>query len=291
MACPLSVIVPAYNAAPWLGRCLDALLGQELPGLEIILVDDASTDVTPAIGRRYAATYPERVRFLTQPRNMGPGEARNAGLALAQGEYLGFADADDVPAPDMFLSLFEAARAAGAQAAVCGMRVAAGAQTRVFLPEDVGSSGDLLGDSVLLSSPWNKIYQRAFIEAKGIRFPKARMAEDMAFAFKAMACEPKLARVNRALYTYIKHDSCVTLDMSKRRDALISLADLKKYLKRHGLFDKYKGHYRKIFFLHLFYYPACLLILDALLKGKNRRRTLKQAPRYFYELLKFLLRS
>lgn len=291
MTCPLSVIVPAYNAAPWLARCLDALLGQELRGLEIILVDDASTDATPDIGRRYAAAYPGRVRFLAQPRNMGPGSARNAGLALAQGEYLGFADADDVPDPKMFLRMYEAARPASAQVVVCGMRIVSGKEIRILLPEHIRCPRDLLRDNNLLSSPWNKIYQRAFIEAKGIRFPASRMSEDMAFAFKAMACEPRLACVNKALYAYIKHEFCVTLDMSKRRDALLSLADLKEYLIQHALYDKYASYYRKAFFLHLFYYPACLLLLDALLKGNNRRRTLRQAPGYFYELLKFLVRS
>ena len=185
----------------------------------------------------------------------------------------------------------QAARAACAQVAVCGMRVAAGAQTRVFLPGHMRSARDLLAHNVLLPSPWNKIYQRAFIEAKGIRFPEARMAEDMVFAFKALAWEPRLACVNTALYTYIKHDSCLTLDMSKRRDALISIADLKNYLKIYNIFDRYKDHFRKICFLHLFYYPGCLVILDALVKGKNRWRTLGQAPGYVYELLKFLIRS
>ncbi|WP_165176640.1 glycosyltransferase [Desulfovibrio sp. ZJ369] len=291
MTCPLSVIVPAYNAAPWLARCLDALLAQELRGLEIILVDDASTDATPDIGRRYAATCPGRIRFLAQPRNMGPGAARNAGLAVAQGEYLGFADADDLPDPQMFLRLYEAARAASAQVAVCGMRVVTGEKTRILLPEHIHCAQDLLRDSNLLSSPWNKIYQRAFIEAKGIRFPQSRMSEDMAFAFKALAGEPGLVCVNSALYAYVKHGSCVTLDMSKRRDALSSLADLKEYLIRNSLYETYASSYRKAFFLHLFYYPACLLLIDALMKGNNRWRTLKQVPGYFYELLKFLIRS
>lgn len=82
---------------------------------EIILVDDASADASSDIGRRYAAACPERVRFLQQPCNLGPGAARNAGLALAQGEYLGFADADDVPEPKMFSALYDAARAGHAR--------------------------------------------------------------------------------------------------------------------------------------------------------------------------------
>ena len=82
----VSVIVPFYNAAPWLERCLESLLAQHLCELEIILVDDASTDSSPKIAGRYAGCYPDRIRYLRQESNMGPGAARNAGIALARGE-------------------------------------------------------------------------------------------------------------------------------------------------------------------------------------------------------------
>lgn len=287
----VSVIVPFYNAAPWLKRCLESLLAQHLRELEIILVDDASTDSSPNIAEQYTERYPDRIRYLRQENNMGPGAARNAGIVLARGEYVGFMDADDMAEPEMFSSLYTTARKAGAQITICGMRIVSNGKKYDCLPERIHSARDLLGTSDLLSSPWNKIYLRSFIAVNQITFPRSRMSEDMVFAFKAMACTPHLACVSRPLYVYIKHASCVTLDMSKRVDALISISELKDYLHRNGKFNEYKKYYRRIGFLHLFYYPACLLVIDALLKGSNRWSSLRQAPRYFYELLKFLLRQ
>src|SRR3954447_22785622 len=90
----LSVVVPVYNVAPYLVDCLDSLLAQTLTNLEVIAVDDGSTDGCPEILAGYAARDP-RVRILTQP-NAGQGAARNRGVASARGELLTFVDSDDV---------------------------------------------------------------------------------------------------------------------------------------------------------------------------------------------------
>ena len=90
----LSVIVPVYKAEAWLNECVDSLLNQTLKDLEIILVNDGSPDRSGEIMADYAARFPETVRTLTLS-NGGQGRARNRGIELARGEYLGFVDSDD----------------------------------------------------------------------------------------------------------------------------------------------------------------------------------------------------
>ena len=97
----ISVIVPVYNAAATLDRCVESVLGQSVPGgLELILVDDGSRDASPALCDGWAARD-DRVRVIHQP-NGGPSAARNAGLDAARGEYLGFVDADDRLLPGVY---------------------------------------------------------------------------------------------------------------------------------------------------------------------------------------------
>lgn len=94
----LSVIMPSYNDGAWLRRAVDSVLSQAdaVPGLELLLVDDASTDAaTRAEQDALAATHPGRLRLLRQPINAGPARARNAGLAAARGQWIAFLDGDD----------------------------------------------------------------------------------------------------------------------------------------------------------------------------------------------------
>lgn len=117
---PISVIVPAYNAAPWLPRCLDSILAQTHRALEVIVVDDGSADDTAAVASRYAARD-RRVRVLRQE-NRGANAARLRGVAEAAGAWVGFVDADDRIAPDMYARLLQNARRFDADIAHCGYR-------------------------------------------------------------------------------------------------------------------------------------------------------------------------
>ncbi|EFL84529.1 hypothetical protein HMPREF0326_02888 [Desulfovibrio sp. 3_1_syn3] len=286
----VSVIVPFYNAAPWLERCLKSLLAQYLRELEIILVDDASTDASPKIAERYTGRYPDRIRYLRQESNMGPGAARNVGLSLARGEYVGFVDADDMAEPEMFSSLYATARKTGAQVAVCGIYLSRDGREHEILPGYICDAQNLFKNVRLFPSPCNKIFQRNYLIMIEANFPLSRMSEDMAFVFKIIVNSPRIVYINRPLYRYLTHSSSASFDILKRKKAFISIIDVKKYLKKYNKFDKYKYKYKKMYFLHLIYYPICLVVIDALIKGNNRWRILWQSPSYFYSLLKFLFR-
>ena len=99
MAMLFSVVIPAYNYAAYLPRAIDSVLDQAGDDFEIIVVDDGSTDETPAVGARYQQLHPERVRYRRQA-NGGPAKARNRGVDESRGEFLIFLDADDRLLPD-----------------------------------------------------------------------------------------------------------------------------------------------------------------------------------------------
>ncbi|MBE6901522.1 MAG: glycosyltransferase family 2 protein, partial [Ruminococcaceae bacterium] len=113
----ISVVIPIYNAAGSLGRCLDCLLAQTHEALEIICVNDGSTDASADILEDHAKKD-SRIRVITQ-RNSGAGAARNAGFEAATGKYVIFLDSDDIFEPDMLYSMAERLETTGADAAVC----------------------------------------------------------------------------------------------------------------------------------------------------------------------------
>ena len=112
----VSVIIPVYNTAPYLRRCLDGVSGQTLRDIEIICVNDASTDASPAILQEYAAGD-MRVKYIDFAENKGVSAARNAAIDAACGEYIGFVDSDDYPDCTFYEQLYVAAKKADADVA------------------------------------------------------------------------------------------------------------------------------------------------------------------------------
>lgn len=114
----VSVIVPVFNSAPFLDDCIRSLLGQTLRDIEIIFVDDLSTDESPAILSKYAALYPSIIKVIRLSEKGFQGGARNAGIRAARGTYLGFCDSDDLAHPDLYKTLLERITASQADLAV-----------------------------------------------------------------------------------------------------------------------------------------------------------------------------
>jgi len=181
----LSVIVTSYNIEKYLAGCLDTVVNQTLKDIEIIVVDDGSSDGTPEIIRQYAERDP-RIRpiYLTENTIGGVASAANAGLDAATGEYIGFADGDDYLEPDMFEKLVTAAKANDADLAMCKYELVddTGAKSppaekkrwgRFRNTEHIRFDSDEKIIEILrfIAVPWRKIYRRQLIESKGIRFP------------------------------------------------------------------------------------------------------------------------
>ncbi len=113
MPTKVSVIVPIYNAQKTLAACLGNLVHQTLPQIELILVNDASTDQSLQIMLDCERAFPDKVILVNLDQNMGPGGARNAGLSYASGEYIGFVDSDDIPDIHMYEKLYTLAVSGG----------------------------------------------------------------------------------------------------------------------------------------------------------------------------------
>ncbi len=206
----VSVVIPVYNIEGRLEQCLDSVTGQSLEQTQIICVDDGSTDGSAAILARYAARD-RRVRVLTQP-NGGPGAARNAGLALAEGEYVIFLDADDWFETGFLESMVNRAEQTGADVTICravefddrtGQAYASDWMLKSqYLPgKDTFAPGEM-ADCLFQFSygwPWDKLYRLDFVRREGLLFPKLPHSEDLVFVFESLAAAKTIAVLDRTL--------------------------------------------------------------------------------------------
>lgn len=104
----VSVIVPVYNASEYLKTCLNSLVNQTMQDMKIIVIDDGSSDDSLEIIKKFSIKYPF-LRYYHNEKNLGQSEARNRGLSLANGDYIGFLDADDYVDVNMYKTMYEAA--------------------------------------------------------------------------------------------------------------------------------------------------------------------------------------
>lgn len=199
----VSVIVPVFNGEDVLGDCLDSLLAQTIADLEIIVVNDGSTDGTEAVCARYAASD-SRIRVVRQS-NRGVSSARNAGVDLAEGQYLAFADADDVVPRPGIERLLRRAEAEEADLVIGGYLVEQDGATRAVQPVGGVSTFDLLCSFLAgrsHSAFWNKLIRRTTL-GQG-RFPEGiRYAEDQVLLVHILISTPlRFAIVKEPVYLH-----------------------------------------------------------------------------------------
>ena len=205
----ISVIVPVFNVAGYLPQCVDSILSQDYGNLEVILIDDGSTDGSGEICDRYAA-LDSRVRVIHQ-KNGGAAAAKNAGLRLATGEYLAFADSDDYLEPDAYGFLMKALLETGADAVQGSFREV----YRNRAEEQRISEEILEGYDYLLRFPkdfscallWNKLYRRALFD--GVFFEEGHKIDDEYFTYQGFLQPRKVVRMDRVVYNYRKRASSV----------------------------------------------------------------------------------
>lgn len=213
----ISVIVPVYNRKDTLGRCVQSLRNQTCGDLEIILVDDGSTDGSGAFCNELSK---EDVRIrVIRKENGGVSSARNAGIEAAKGEYLMFADSDDYVEPDMAEKLLEGI--GDDDIAICGFHHHYQGRDVIRIPDVPGHSGEenflaLYGQG-FLNMPWNKLYRR---ELAGRFDESLSLGEDLLFNLDYLQRVDGISVVKEALCHYIQDDTGASLSSQKREDRL-----------------------------------------------------------------------
>ena len=224
----LSVVIPAYNVERYLGECLDSLLAQEFTDLELVIVDDGSTDATAAIASGYADRQPNISVIRTE--NRGMGAARNLGIERCRGEYLGFADADDIVPPHAYELMMSTLQASGSDFAVGSLtRLVNGARTepawlkRPHAQRRLGITLDQWPPIMRNVYACTKIFRRTFWDEHKMRFPEGLRYEDQVGMTEAYLRARAFDIVRRPVYVWrVREDGS---SVTQRRHELADLKD------------------------------------------------------------------
>ncbi len=208
----ISVIIPIYNVEKYLPQCLDSIINQTYTNLEIILVNDGSTDSSPKICDEYAAKDP-RIKVIHK-KNGGLSDARNAGYQEVTGDYLAFVDSDDMVALDLYNNLLETAVFYNADIVECGFvkfidekdlqKLSSQNTADEFGTEE---ALELLMKEELKQVVWNKIYKKEVVNS--FLFEKGKIHEDEFWTYKIFARAKKIVKLSTPLYFYRQQNESI----------------------------------------------------------------------------------
>ncbi len=234
----VSIIIPVYNSEKYLERCFDSLLMQTLKDIEIICINDGSTDKSLNILKKYGSN----ITIITQE-NQGQSAARNRGLDIAKGEYIAFVDSDDWVDIDFFKNLYDAAKKHDADIAVAGIiRLHTFWKkyhlkfTKEIVTNDLNKKFELC-DVPDKSYVWNKIYKKEALLSNNLKFVENLIYEDCIFTPQALHKLNKLVTVPNTYYHYFSHSNSTVTIRSKKagNDSVYAHKWAENYINEHNI--------------------------------------------------------
>ena len=259
----VSVIMPVYNAGRLFRPCVESVLRQSLREIELIMVLDCPTDGTDTVAEALARED-SRVKLVRNARNLNIGYSRNAGLAVATGEYVGFSDHDDLMEPDMLEKLYHRAVATDADVVLCYHSERKGCDDIAYRLPDCGDSNvrEAVLEALVLAqyaspaeasfrnvnSVWTELVRRQTIVDNGLQFPdnKEVSYEDALFNVGLFACCRKAVILPEVLYHHLLHGENAFGRYTYKcpEHILAYLAQLQRRLKGLGLADSLREAFR-----------------------------------------------
>lgn len=289
MSIKISIIVPVYNSEKYLRRCLDSLVNQTLKDIEIILVNDCSTDGSLNILNKYEIEYPNKITIVNLKENKGPGGARNAGIDLANGEYIGFVDSDDEVSCEMFEYLYKIAKRADYDMVDC--KFFNEYLNTNILSTDKNAAGilNLEKRRLIITNPgyvWSKIIRRSILKNNTIRFREKVAYEDLEFIPIVILFCKKICTTNKVLYNYKYNSESITnyytneVHVNQKLDSMRAFVSKFKEL---GVYDDYREE-----ITYLIYKTYANMIQSVLVLEKSIDLQLfKRLHDFFFEVVDY----
>lgn len=246
----ISVIVPVYNVEKYLPECLESIVKQSYENMEILAVDDGSTDSSTEILKQ-ASLQDARIHVLRKE-NGGLSDARNYALDRAKGEYAAFIDGDDTIHPQMLQKMLEVCEKEQADIAVCDMEYHFENSTKKFSSGGEFAAGCVKDNPSLIrmnNSACNKLYRMSLFEE--VRFPKGKYYEDLACVPSVLYEAGKIVKINEPFYYYRQRSGSIAHTASMHIfDIYDAIEDTLKYVESHGNEADVLKEIRHMYILH-----------------------------------------
>jgi glycosyltransferase involved in cell wall biosynthesis len=287
----VSVILPVYNASRFLEQCLESITSQTLTELEIICIDDCSTDNSLQILQAFQAKD-NRIKIIRQSTNLGAAVARNTAMEIATGEYFSVLDADDYFTPDMFKISVERADELNLDVFVFGARAfneATGEESDMswtikehLLPDSlVFCANDVKEDffQIFIWWAWDKLFRRSFIEKHGLKFQQIRTSNDLLFTSSAVLLAERIAYTKQPLvFQRQKLESSLSSTRHLSYDCCLkATVALKEFMQQQGIYERYERDFKN--------YVLNFLIWNINSIGQEAYRELYDGVKQFFATL------
>ena len=274
----ISIIIPVYNTEKYLRECLNSIVNKTSLNIEIICVNDGSTDNSLNILKEYSEKY-NFIKLISYKKNKGAGYARNKGLKIATGEFLAFLDSDDILNAKILEEIYLKCSKLSTDIGICSAEslndLTNNSQfmqwvLRVdLLPnKDIFSSKDIYNYIFNFSQNWNwnKIFRNDFIKKNKIRFQKIYRTNDLLFTCKSLVLASKITTLNKPIVKYrINHGiSCQQNNDFYPLDFYKAFKELRLWLKRVNLYEKCKKSFIE------WALAGCVYNINSIIDFKNR---------------------
>ena len=284
----ISVIIPVYNVEQYLRQCLDSVVNQTLKDIEIILVDDGSTDSSLSICNEYAQKD-SRIKVLKQ-NHKGAGAARNKGLKIAKGKYLSILDSDDYFELDMLQKLYAKATENNADITICDIYHYDNLtkETKYFdwiiqkskIPQNLIFNYKDFPDYIFncfQNWAWNKLFKSDFIKLNNIKFQEIKRTNDLYFTCCALVLANKITYLDEKLvyYRFNTISNCQSTNYMAPKDFAKAFIKLKKFLEKKNIYKEVKRSYIN--------WAICSCLYNL--------HTLEKYPKTYTKLLNYLIDS
>lgn len=234
----VSVVVPIYNVEKYLKKCLDSLSNQTLKDIQVILVNDGSTDGSGKIAKTYAEKYPDKMLYV-EKKNGGLSDARNYGMKYATGEYIAFLDSDDYIENTAYEKMYNKAIEEKSDYVECDFVWEYPNKVKEDLKYPYKNKNEMLAFVRVVA--WNKLIKRSILVENKIEFPKGLRYEDVEFTYKLLPHINKFSYVNEKFVHYIQRENSIANVQNEKTAEIFQILDnVIDYYKEKNIYEQYK---------------------------------------------------